>query len=168
MTSLTLYKVTEELVPLLDGGIDPETGELSAELGEALTKFEGKGQAVAAYILNQDATADAIDEAIKKLEIRAMAFRKRAESLRRYLRESMARTGITAITADDGTFAVRLYRDRDASVEIFDEKQIPKDYMNTPQTPEPKPDKKKIADAIKSNADVPGARIVKKDRLEIR
>lgn len=167
MTALTLYSAAEELTPLLDQ-IDPETGEMSEELGAALAKFEGKSKAVVAYILNQDATADAIDEAIKKLEARAVSLRKRADHLRAYLRDNMKRCGISQISADDGTFTAKLYVERDASVEVFDAKQLPPAYLRQPKVPEPAPDKTGIKKALESGLDVPGARIVKKDRLEIK
>jgi hypothetical protein len=55
-------------------------------------------------------------------------------------------------------------------VSIFDEKQIPAEFMRTPEPkpPVPVPNKKAIAEAIKAGIDVPGAKIVKSDRLEIR
>src|SRR6185312_15413853 len=130
-----------------------------------------KGQAVAAFILNQDATADAIDEAIKKLEARAMAFRKRAETLRAYMAVAMRKTGILSIQADDGTFAAKLYIDRDKSVDVFQPELVPEEFMRTPEPPPPPkaaPDKTKIKKALEAGTDVPGARIVKKDRLELK
>jgi len=48
------------------------------------------------------------------------------------------------------------------SVEIFDARQLPLDYWRTPPAPEPTPDKKMIADALKSGTDctrgAPGAK----------
>jgi len=168
MKALSLYKITHELESLLDTGID-EDGVMSEELGAMLAKFEDKGRAVTAYILNQDATANAIDEAIKKLEKRAVSYRNRGESLKTYLRENMKRTGITEISADDGTFTAKLYLDRDTSVEIQDEKQIPIAYMRTPEPKPPvaTPDKAAIKKSLEAGTDIPGARLLKKDRLTI-
>ncbi len=165
--SLSLYTISTELETILDNGID-EDGVISEELGDMLAKFEDKGKAVAAYILNQDATADAIDEAIKKLEKRAVAYKKKSETLRTYLQDNMKRANIMQISADDGTFSVKLFLERDPSVEIFNEGQIPNAYMTKPSMPEAKPMKKEIGDAIKAGIDVPGARIVKSDRLSIK
>lgn len=167
MTRLSLYTAAEDLAPLLDQ-IDPETGEMSEELGTALSKFEGKSKAVTAYILNEEATADAIDEAIKKLEAKAIAHRKRSDYFRAYLRDNMKRCGMTLISADDGTFTAKLHPARDESVEIFDPKQIPLAYLREPKPPAPAPDKNRIKESLKAGLDVPGARIIKKDRLEIR
>jgi len=167
MSGLTLYKVANDLLPLLETGLDPETGEMSEELGTALAKFEGKGQAVAAFILNEEATAAAIRTALKQLDAKACAHEKRAERLRDYMRIAMKQTGITQIRSDDGTIDVKLYIEREASVDVFDANQVPKEYWSTPKPPEPKPDKKAIGAAIKEGKDVPGARIVKSDRLTI-
>jgi hypothetical protein len=52
-------------------------------------------------------------------------------------------------------------------VDIFDEKQLPQDYLREiPAKYEP--DKKLIKKAMDDGFEVPGARIVAKDRLEIR
>lgn len=169
MTTLSLYKVADDLGALLESGIDPETGEMSAELGAALAKFEGKAEAVTAFILNADATADAVRAAAKKLLDRAEAMERRADRLRHYLAFNMKRTGTTSIKAQDGSFEARLHLERDASVVILDERQLPAEFLRTPEPKPvvPVPDKKRIAQAIKDGAEVPGAKIVRHDRLVI-
>lgn len=170
MNALSLYHVADDLAPLLEVGIDPDTGELSPELGAALLRFEGRAEAVTAFILNCDATAEAVRAAAKKLVERAEAMERRAERLRHYLAFNMKRTGITSIRARDGAFEARLHVERDASVSIFDEQQLPTEFLRTPEPRPvvPVPDKKRIAQAIKDGVDVPGAKIVRHDRLEIR
>lgn len=164
MTTLSLYSAADALAPLLDQ-ID-EDGVMSDELGQALTQFEGKGVAVTAYILNCQATADMIRAAASAMAKRAVRFERRAERLRDYLANNMKRAGITSITAIDGSFEARLYIERDASVSIEDETLIPPDYLR--EIPAHNlPDKKLIAKAIKDGFDVPGACIVKNDRLVI-
>lgn len=166
MTALRLYKVADDLLPLLDQ-VD-EDGCMSPELGEALSKFEGKGLSVTAYILNLDATIQAAREAAAKMAKRAELMEKRAERLRNYLALNMKLTGITEISCAE--FSAKLLIERDAAVEITNAAQIPLEYMRTPEPkpPVPAPDKKAIAAAIKSGKEVPGARIVKSDRLEIK
>jgi len=166
MNSLSLYKITHELESLLDGGID-EDGVISDELGAMLARFENKGKAVIAYILNQEATAAAVNREAEKLAKKAVAFERRAESLKEYLRDNMKRSGITQISAEDGTFTAKLYLERDESIEIFDEAQIPIAYMTIPKPPESKPDKARIKASLKAGTDVPGAKIAKRDRLTI-
>lgn len=103
----------------------------------------------------------------KELAEAAKREEKRLEWLRKYLADNMAATGILSIKSDDGTFSAKLERERDASVEVFDEKQLPADYLReVPAKYEP--DKKLIAKAFADGFDVPGARIVKRDRLTLK
>lgn len=170
MTALSLYTLSDQVERLLssDEAFDPETGELSPALVEALDATKDKAVSVAAFILNRDAEIVAIEEHINKVESRRAHLVTRQEKLREYLAANMKRTGITEIAANDGTFRAKLYVERDASVEVFDEKQIPAQFMTKPKPPEPKPSKAEIGKAIKAGTEVPGARIVKKDRLEIK
>lgn len=165
MTTIALYKVADELIPLLET-ID-EDGCIPDELAEALAAFEGKGQSVAAYILNCKKHAEMIHQAAGDMAARAVKFEKRAESLKEYLRINMKRTGITEINSPE--FNVKLHIDRDSKVEILDEKQIPAAYMRTPVPTPPvaAPDKTAIAKAIKEGKEVAGAKLVKSDRLTI-
>lgn len=162
MTSISLYQAADELAPLLD--LIDEDGCIPPELEQALQVFEGKGIAVTAYILNCEAQADMIAEAAKRMAERAKPIKARADRLREYLKDQMKRTGITEITCPE--FSAKLYLHRDASVQIFDEKQIPADYMKQPRPPEP--DKTLIKKAIGDGFNVPSAQIVKNDRLQIK
>lgn len=169
MHALSLYTLSNEVERLLSGddAYDAETGELSPALLEALEATKDKGANVAAYILNMGAQLDAMTEHMLRIKERHEALANRQEKLREYLQANMKRTGITEIAANDGTFLVKLYIERDASVEIYDEKQIPAQFLTTPKPPEPKPSKAEIGKALKAGQDVPGARIIKRDRLTI-
>ena len=163
--NISLYRAADELAPLLDQ-ID-EDGVISPELEAALSQFEGKGVSVTAYILNCEKSAEMIHDAAMKMDKRAAPFEARAKRLRHYLAENMKRTGITEIKCAE--FAAKLQIERDSHVEIFDEKQLPAEYIRTPEPkpPEPKPDKKAIAADIKAGQEIPGAKLVKTDRLVI-
>jgi hypothetical protein len=164
--NITLYKAAEEVRSLLEQ-IDPETGELPDELDKARALVATKAQACAAFILANEAEACFVEEHAKALLGRVKSARKRSEWLRGYLGEHMKACGITEIKSDDGTFAAKLELERDASVDVFDERQVPRAYMvNVPATLNP--DKNAIRRAINADVDVPGARIVKKDRITIR
>lgn len=169
MTNLSLYTLSSQVEQILNdpGAIDQETGELSAELAEALAMTKDKGVNVCAYILNQDATLEAIEAHEVQVAARKASIVAKQVKLRAYLADSMKRAGITEIKAHDGTFSAKLHIDRDSAVEIFDEKQIPAEFMKTPKPPEPKPSRDEIGKAIKEGKNVPGAKLVKRDRLEI-
>jgi hypothetical protein len=107
-------------------------------------------------------------EHMRRIEARRKALELRQDKLREYLAFNMKRTGLTELKANDSTFSAKLYIERDASVDIFDEKQIPQEYMTKPKPPKPAPSKTEIRKALDAGKDVPGARVVKKDRLELR
>ena len=162
--NISLYQAADELEPLLDQ-ID-EDGCISADLGEALKVFEGKGLGVTAYILNCEAQAAMIIEASKKMAERAKPIQTRADRLKLYLLDNMKRTGITEIKCAE--FIAKLDIGRDESVEIFESALVPAMYMNEPKVMEAQPNKIAIKKAIKEGKEVQGARIVAKDRLTIK
>jgi len=168
MTALSLYTLSNEVERLLSGddAYDAETGELSPALLEALEATKDKGANVAAYILNMGAQLDAMTEHMLRIKERHEALANKQEKLREYLQANMKRTGISEIDANDGTFRVKLQIERDASVEVFEEGLLPPDFLR--EVPAKyAPDKKLIGQALKEGHDVPGARIVKRDRLTI-
>lgn len=164
--NITLYKAAATVRELLEQ-VDHETGELPEGFEQARAIVATKAQAVAAFVLEDEAQADMVEAHAKALLDRVKATRKRATWLRGYLREHMAACGITEIRADDGTFKASLAIGRDESVEVYDEKMLPQDYLREiPAKYEP--DKTLIKKAIGDGFEVPGARLVKKDRLSIR
>lgn len=170
MSNISLYELSSEVERLLssDDAFDPDTGELSEALVAALDATKGKAINVAAFILNMREGIDAMGAHIARINDRREIAVQRMAKLSEYLRDNMKRTGIHEVKADDGTFTAKLYIERDASVDIFDEKQIPQEYMTKPKPPKPAPSKTEIRKALDAGKDVPGARVVKKDRLELR
>jgi hypothetical protein len=169
MNNLSLYTLSSQVEQILNSpdAIDPETGELSEALIDALALTKDKGVSVCAYIMNQDAVIAAIEAHEAQVAARKAAIVNKQVKLRAYLATSMKRAGISQIAAHDGTFTAKLLVDRDSAVEIFDETQIPAKFMKAPKPPEPKPSKADIGKAIKAGEEVPGARMVKRDRLEL-
>ena len=149
------------------GEIDPETGEMPEGFEQARALVATKAQACAAFVLDNDAQADMVEQHAKALMERVKTARKRSAWLRECLQTHMSACGITEITSDDGTFKATLSIGRDESVEVFDAAQIPQDYMREiPAKYEP--DKVLIKQALKDNFDVPGAKLVKRDRLTLK
>jgi hypothetical protein len=166
LLNITLYNAAETVRELLEQ-IDPETGELPEGFEQARAIVATKAQAVAAFILETNAQADMVEGHAKALLARVKTARKRSDWLKQYLQSHMGAAGVLSIQSDDGTFSAKLDKERDESVEIFDEAQLPADYMREiPATTEP--DKALIKKAMKDGFEVPGARLVKKDRLTIK
>lgn len=164
--NITLYKAAEELQDILNS-LDPETGEIPESLDDARALVAQKAVNVVAYLKDTDSKADYLMAAAKELQDRAKKQKKRNEWLRQYLAFHMRQTGITHIKDESGMFEAKIEIERDQSVDVFDAEQIPDEYMRTiPETQEP--NKALIASDLKIGIDVPGARIIKKDRLTIK
>jgi len=164
--NITLYKAAEELQALLDD-IDPETGEIVGDLQSARDLVAVKAVATVAYIKDTDAKIGLLRAAAKELESRAKSQEKRNSWIRQYLAANMAATGIHHIKDEAGIFEAKLDRDRDASIDVFEPDLVPDEYTRT-EPAKQEPDKKLIKSAIDSGFEVPGARLVKKDRLTIK
>lgn len=162
---ITLYSAAQSVRELLEQ-IDPETGELPAELEQAREIVTRKAQACAAFVLENDAQADMVEQHAKALMERVKQARKRSEWLRQYIYQHMAACGITEIKADDGTFKASLQIGRDESVELDEGAEFPPELCNDPKPPAPS--KTKIKAAILAGQAIAGARIVRKDRLTIK
>lgn len=166
MTQITLHAATEAVRDLLDQ-IDPETGELPEGFEQARALVAQKAVAVTAYILEADRGIESAKAYAKDLNAKIKTEEKRQEWLRRHLQEHMAAAGITEIADERGIFKASLAAGRDEAIEIFDEAQLPADYLREiPAKHEP--DKTLIKKAIKDGFEVPGARLLKRDRLTIK
>lgn len=163
---ITLYQAADSVRDLLDQ-IDPETGELPEGFEQARALVATKAQACAAFVLDNEAQADMVEQHAKSLLERVKTARKRSQWLRQYLSSHMAACGVMSIKSDDGTFSAKLEIGRDESVDVFDAAQVPADYMREiPAKYEP--DKLLIKKAIKDGFNVPGAKMTVKDRLTLR
>jgi len=166
--NLSLYALADEYARAL--AQLPETGLDDQTIADTLEGLQGavevKAQNVAAYCLNVEAEAEAIENAAKRLQERANALTKRTAHLRAYLMYNMKRAGITEIKAIDGTFGAKIRQNPDA-VEIVDALSIPDAfYRIIPEKREP--DKSAIKAALKGGNDVPGCRLTRGERLELK
>lgn len=165
MQSITLYQAANEVAEAFDQ-MDPETGELGEGYADARELVERKGVATIAYIGQRDAEIEMVDGVIKQLQDKRKTMAARNERLRGYVLDCMRVAGITEIGA--GALKAKRYPERDESVDIFELDLLPAQYLVQPPAPPARPDKTAIKTAIKTGVDVPGARIVAKDRLSIK
>jgi len=166
--SLRLYQLTDDyrraLAALEDSDHDPEV--IRDTLDGMLAPIEEKAANVAAYVLNIEAEAEAVEKAEAKLKARRLALEKRAAWLRDYLKANMEACGIQEITAQDKTFRIRLRQNPEA-VELDDSlPELPEHFWRIKTIREP--DKPAILAALKAGQNVPGARLVRRTRLEIK
>lgn len=170
MTALTLFQIAAEYRHitdvLMDSGVDEQTLTDTLE-GEAWP-LELKAQNYGFVIRNLQATAASIKDAEKQMADRRKSIEKRADALTEWLKTGLEIARVTKL--DCPHFALTIKKNP-PSVDVWDEKQIPAQYMRTPEPPPPPasvPDKAAIKDAIKAGVDVPGAQVVQGTRLEIK
>lgn len=164
MTSL--YQLAVDFREQLDSLFDPETGEALPAFEEFRVMLGQKANQVAAYILNCELDAEQADLAIKRIQKLRDSRTLRAARLREYLAENMKTAGIHEIKASDGSFVVKLYPERDESVELDAGFEFPPEFLGEPRPG--LPSKTKLKNAILAGQPVAGARIVRKDRLTIK
>lgn len=167
--SIQLYAIadryTQAFYALADSDFDDETidGTLESIEGEIVEK----GKNIAAFWLNLGAEIEAIKLAESRIAARRKTLENKQARLKEYLKENMARCGITEIRSDDGTFKAKLYLGRDESVVIDDESAIPMDYKREIPVSY-QVDKTLAKKAIHDGYEIPGLHIERKDRIEIK
>lgn len=165
---LHLYQIAaayrNALVALDDEALEPD---VIRDTLESLTgALEQKAEAVAAYCLNLEAEAEAVAAAEARLKARRQSLEKRAAWLRDYLKAHMEAVGITEIAATDRSFRVRIRLNPEAVELDGSLPELPPEYVRVREIREP--DKAAIMAALKSGREVPGARLVRRTRLEIK
>ena len=148
---------------LADIDLDEQT--LADTLEGLSGELEVKAQNVIMFTRNLEATAAAIKEAEAQMAARRKALENRAAGLRRYVLENMQFAGIQKIECPLFKLSIR---DNPAAVDIYEPGLIPAQYMKQPEPPPPAPDKTAIKAAITAGTEVPGARLTKGTRLEIK
>lgn len=167
MKGVSLYELAAEHRQNLEKLADLDLpADVVADTLESLGgDLEEKTQNVVAFVRNLESTAEAIKDAEQKMAERRKAIENRAASLKRYVLDAMIHNGIQKIECP--LFRISIAKNP-PSVEIYDERQVPVQYMTDPPPPPPQIDKKLIAQALKDGFDVPGARLAQGVRLAIR
>lgn len=160
--SITLYQCASDVQAALDHHFDTET-ERQDTLEAVIGQFEVKAKSVIGYIKNQEATETMLEEHIKQMTEKLKTIKARNQSLKDYLDRNMKAAGIKEIKADDGTFKASFRKSK--AVDVFDEKQIPAEFMRERITVAP--DKTAIKKAIESGQEVAGAKIEERLNLQI-
>jgi len=170
MNALTLFQIAAEYRHitdvLMDSGVDEQTLTDTLE-GEAWP-LELKAQNYGFVIRNLESTAASIKEAEAQMKARRQAIERRALALVERLKLGLEIAGVSKLECPH--FALTIKRNP-PSVDVWDEKQIPAEFMRTPEPPPPPvavPDKAAIKEAINAGRDVPGAQLARGTRLEIK
>lgn len=167
MTAPALYELAhsyrEAADKLADLDLPPEVIEDTLE--SLSGDLEVKATNTAMVIRNIEASAAAIKEAEAQMAARRKALENRAARVKDYLLANMMVAGIQKIECPYFKLAVR---ENPPAVEIFEPGLIPAEFMKTPEPPPPAPDKAAIKEAIKAGQEVPGCKLSRGLRLEIK
>lgn len=161
--NITLYQCAEDVRAVLDAHFDSET-EAADTLEAVIGQFEVKAQSVIGYYKNLEAADAMLDAHIKQMQEKKKALSGRLKSLYEYLGRNMLAAGIKEIKAEDGTFKASFRKSK--AIEILDEAQIPAEFMAEKITYTP--NKTAIKSAIESGQEVPGAKQVERQNLQIK
>ncbi len=161
----SLYALTTEFRQTIDEMFD-EDGVMTPRFEELHGQISDKLSQVAAYILNTELEVEQATAVIKRVTALRETQNKKSERLKKYLADHMKAVGRTEFLADDGSFKVKLYLNRDKSVLLEEDAKFPSEFYDDPKPPEPS--KSKIKQALLEGKEIEGASIVSKDRLTFK
>jgi len=150
----SLYEITDDFKKLEfmleEGEFDEEA--IQEAIADVLKDLDVKAEGYMKFIKNLESQENAIKSEIDRLNTRKSEMAKKKESMLKGLQNAMEITSNDSVGGD--LFTAKL-RKRPKSVIILNQDLVPKIYINTP-IPEPKVDKKAVADAIKRGEVVDG------------
>lgn len=160
--SITLIQAAQDVRQLL-ACVDPETGEIVDTYSASTALFEQKAVGCVAYAKEKAAEIKSAKEQLAEMAANLEKEEKRLERFKSYIHECMKTAGKSEVRGDGGLFGVKLHVNCDSFVQIEDGVEFPPELCNAPKPPAPS--KTKIGKVIKAGQAVPGASIVRKDRL---
>ena len=166
MTNVTLYKAAQDVQNKIALCVD-EDGVFDTDRMDLIDcAFKEKAVAVVAVYKGKGHTVEMLESYLAEIQTQIKREKTNQERLKDYLQGCMSITGTDKIKSDDGLLTATLYRDRDESVELEEGASFPASLCNPPK--EPTPSKTLIKAAILAGEAIAGARIVRKDRLQIK
>ena len=161
---MNLYEINRDLQKLLLSAIDGDgviQEGFENDINEMFAAKEDKLLNCAKYIKNEMALAKMIKEEEKILSDRRERIEKRVEWMKKYVASNME----AGERYQDSQSAISVRNSQ--SIEIIDEKLIPKELCN--HVPECwKVDKKALTNSIKAGNEIEGAKLVSNLNLQIK
>ena len=163
-TSLKLYEISGQYLKLANElasmDLDATTIADTIEASGITDDFAAKAHGVEMVCREMTKDIPAIDDEIERLQALKKRRQRLADGLHEYLLYHMEKTGIEKI--ETPLFSIGIQKNP-PSVEIYDEKQIPAGFL----VMKPTISKTLIKQALKTG-DVPGARMVQTNRIQIK
>lgn len=168
MTSVALYTLTGQYQQLLDQladlDLDATTVADTIEASGLTDEIAQKATGIEMVARSLEMHSSAIKAEIARLTALDTSRCKKAAALREYLKANMIAANIQKL--ESPLFKISLQNNPPA-VEIYEPGLIPAEFMTQPKPPEPAPDKKAIAAALKAGIEVQGARLTQGQRLVV-
>lgn len=161
----SLYEITQGYLNVLQNlQIDEETGEILnlTTLDDVSGELTEKTEAVALYIKETIAFAEAIKQEETVLANRRKTLENKAERLKAYLKVCLENAGFEKVETAKTVVSFR----NSVSVHIENEKMLPKEYVTIEQ--KIKADKTAIRKAIQSGVEIKGASLITNRNLQIK
>jgi hypothetical protein len=139
---MKLYELSEDYRKLLTELDNEESQQdnIAAILSEVKAQFNDKVENIGKMVLSLKADAETLKLEEQRLSKRRHTIEAKSEWLETYLKNELTNTGVDNVK---GTLVTVSLKKNPASVNVIDEKAIPKEYMvNIPESWQP--DKKKI------------------------
>jgi superfamily II RNA helicase len=161
---MRLYEINQKFQQIWDMVSDDESDlELLENCLQSMEgELEEKAENMAKMIKSLEADEKAIKEEEDRLKARRKAFENRREGMKNWLEANLIQMGIDKVKCS--TFTVSI-QNNPQSVNVIDQKLIPKKYFTTP---EPELRKKDILEDLKAGVVVPGAEIQQTKGIRIR
>jgi hypothetical protein len=153
---MKLYEITE----LIKKSEELELTQDDLELLEI--ELKEKSDNIIKYVQNLEGNINIIDTEIKRLQELKKTEKNKIERMKEYIKYSMDKMGLKKIESPIGKISLR----KSESVEIEDIEKIPGEFVTIKQTFNP--DKTAIKKAIKEGREIPGAKIIIKENINIK
>lgn len=162
----TFAAIQEEISAMLSVPDEELTDEQRAAMDAYLNELAGqeasKVDAFGQFLRLETARAKAIREEAQRLACRARSAENRLGWLRSKYLDTMQAVGLRKVSGSAYTLTIR---ETDA-VEVTDPSALPDLYVRRKEIVEP--DKAVLRESLKAGVDVPGARLVKTQSLQVR
>lgn len=160
---MKLYELTQSYQDILDLAESAEDNQYLYEALETIEdEFESKLENIGKVIQSLDADTQAIDYEIKRLQEKKRAIQSNQKNLKQYVEHEMNLIGKERIKTPLFNFNIQ---NNPPSVDIIDDKYIPKDFYIEQ---EPKLDKRSLLKALKNGEVIKGVEVKQTRGLRIR
>ncbi|HAA0649076.1 siphovirus Gp157 family protein [Listeria innocua] len=158
---MKLYELTDNYLRVQELLEENKTEAVEDTLDALTDGFHDKAENIVKIIKSLAADAEMAGKEAKRLLKRKQALENNVQKLKTYLQTEMERMEIRKINST--LFTIQIQKNP-ASVEIVDETLLKPFFL----LQEPKIDKKRIAEILKSGEEVEGAKLVESESIRIR